>query len=86
MKDIYNISAIINHAISGGYDIAPDRMEWVKLCHALKLMGYDETYFVALSQCHGTPESVARRKWREETERGSCKSDSGCLRCGEWKP
>lgn len=66
MKDIYNISAIINHAISGGYDIAPDRMEWVKLCHALKLMGYDETYFVALSQCHGTPESVARRKWREE--------------------
>jgi len=66
MAEIYDISAIINHAISGGYDIAPDRMEWVKLCHALKLLGYDETYFVALSQNHGTPSNIARRKWQEE--------------------
>lgn len=66
MTEIYDIAAIINYAISGGYDIAPDRMEWVKLCHALKLLGFDETYFVALSQCHGTPSNVARRKWREE--------------------
>lgn len=66
MTEIYDISAIINHAISGSYDIAPDRMEWVKLCHALKLLGYDETCFVALSQAHGTLSNTARRKWREE--------------------
>lgn len=64
--EIYDITAILNHAIRSGYDIAPDRMEWVKLCHALKLLGYDETFFVALSSNHGTPRNTAARKWREE--------------------
>jgi hypothetical protein len=64
--EIYNISEIINYAIRMGYDIAPDRMEWVKLCHALKILGYDEFTFVALSNNHGTSAPDALRKWREE--------------------
>lgn len=66
MENIYDTDRIIAEAIKGGYDIAPDRMEWVKLCHALKILGNDESSFVALSRIHGTPDQVSRRKWREE--------------------
>lgn len=66
MENIYDTDRIIAEAIRTGYDIAPDRMEWVKLCHALKILGNDESSFVALSRIHGTPDQVSRRKWREE--------------------
>ena len=65
MADYYDIDRILSEATR--IDIAPDRLEWVKLCHALKILGYDETYFVALCRPHpGATDQVSRRKWREE--------------------
>lgn len=62
----YNTDKIISEAIRMRIDIAPDRLEWVKLCHALKRLGEDEETFVALSSIHGTKEQDSRAKWRQE--------------------
>lgn len=64
-RNKYDISEVISEAIRGGYDIAPDRMEWVKLCHAMKILE-DKTSFVALSSIHGTSEREIEKKWKEE--------------------
>lgn len=66
MANYYDTDRIINEAIRAGIDIAPDRTEWVKLCHALKILGEDENTFVALSRCHGTSDKDSRARWRYE--------------------
>lgn len=76
MENRYDIDLIIAEAIRRGYDIAPKRMEWVKLCQALKVLGYDETYFVALCLPHGTPERESRCKWREEKRLNLVKTEN----------
>lgn len=68
MGNYYDISAIISEALRTGTDIAPHRMEWVKLCHALKILGESETTFAALSRCHGTPDKESLAKWRTEKQ------------------
>lgn len=62
--DIYDIDGIINEALRSGIDISPaDRREWAMFCCALKVLGYDETTFVALSS---GVERDSRRTWRAE--------------------
>lgn len=65
MEDLYNVAAVIDEARRSGYDISPaDRLEWKMFCCALKVLGYDESTFVALSSCN---EADARKAWRAES-------------------
>ena len=60
-----NVDDIIAEALRTGTDITPDdRKEWALFACALKVLGYDETDFVALSNLHGTDASKSRRVWR----------------------
>lgn len=62
--DIYDHDQIITNVLRCGVNISPtDRQEWVLFCHALKVLGYDETTFAALSYC---PENESKRVWRNE--------------------
>lgn len=62
--DLYNIDALIKYALRSGVDISPiDRKDWVMFCCALKVLGYDETTFVALSS---GAEKDSRQVWRAE--------------------
>ncbi len=62
-----NVDDIIAEALRTGTDITPDdRKEWALFACALKVLGYDETDFVALSNLHGTDASKSRRVWRGE--------------------
>lgn len=64
MEDIYNVAEVIRAARQTATDISPaDRQEWKMFCCALKVLGYDENTFVALSSC---PEREAKKAWREE--------------------
>ena len=61
------IEDIIAEALRTGTDITPaNRKEWALFACALKVLGYDEADFVALSTLHGTNERVSRRVWRNE--------------------
>lgn len=67
-QDFYNVDAIISEALRSGIDISPiDRQEWVLFCCALKILGYDESTFVALS--NGNPRD-SRQVWRNEKHPG----------------
>lgn len=62
--DIYDINGIIGEALRSNIDISPsDRQEWRMFCCALKVLGYDETTFVALSSGR---ERDSRQAWRAE--------------------
>lgn len=64
MADIYDIRGIIAEALRCGYDISPaDRREWKMFCCALKVLGYDEATFVALSS---GKQKDSRQAWRAE--------------------
>lgn len=64
MNDIYDIDGIISYAMSHGVDISPsDRQQWKMFCCALKVLGYDEHTFVALSSGN---ERDSRQAWRAE--------------------
>lgn len=64
MENLNHIHRIISEAICSHIDITPvDRQEWALYCCALKVLGYDESTFVALSNC---PENVSRKVWRTE--------------------
>lgn len=61
------IEDIIAEALRTGTDITPDdRKEWALFACALKVLGYNETDFVALSNLHGTNERASRKVWRSE--------------------
>lgn len=61
------IEDIIAEALRTGTDITPDdRKEWALFACALKVLGYDESDFVALSTLHGTNERASRKVWRSE--------------------
>lgn len=62
-----NIEDIIAEALRTGTDITPDdRKEWALFACALKVLGYDEADFAALSNLHGTDERTSRKVWRSE--------------------
>lgn len=62
--DIYNIDGIIGEALRSNIDISPsDRQEWRMFCCALKVLGYDEATFIALSSGR---ERDSRQAWRAE--------------------
>lgn len=64
MADIYDIDAIIKHSLQMSIDISPaDRQEWKMFCCALKVLGYDEATFVALSS---GKQKDSRAAWRAE--------------------
>lgn len=61
------IEDIIAEALRTGTDITPDdRKEWALFACALKVLGYDETDFVALSNLHGTDARTSCKVWRSE--------------------
>ena len=61
------VEDIIAEALRTGTDITPnDRKEWALFACALKVLGYDESDFVALSSLHGTTERASRKVWRSE--------------------
>lgn len=61
------VDDIIAEALRTGTDITPDdRKEWALFACALKVLGYDEADFVALSYLHGTDARVSRKVWRNE--------------------
>lgn len=66
MADRYDIDKLLAYAVSQGIDIAPDHWEWVKLCHALKLLGKSEQDFVQICRPHGAKEVDCIRKWNAE--------------------
>lgn len=73
MADIYDIDAIIKHSLQMGIDISPaDRQEWKMFCCALKVLGYDETTFVALSS---GKQRDSRQAWRAERSPQRYKSE-----------
>lgn len=73
MADIYDIDAIIKHSLQMGIDISPaDRQEWRMFCCALKVLGYDETTFVALSS---GKQKDSRQAWRAERSPHRYKSE-----------
>lgn len=73
MADIYDIDAIIKHSLQMGIDISPaDRQEWKMFCCALKVLGYDETTFVALSS---GKQKDSRQAWRAERSPHRYKSE-----------
>lgn len=73
MADIYDINAIIKHSLQMGIDISPaDRQEWKMFCCALKVLGYDETTFVALSS---GKQKDSRQAWRAERNPQRYKSE-----------
>lgn len=58
---------IIAEALRTGTDITPDdRKEWALFACALKVLGYDESDFIALSNLHGTDARMSRKVWRSE--------------------
>lgn len=58
---------IIAEALRTSTDITPDdRKEWALFACALKVLGYDESDFVALSNLHGTDAIKSRKVWRSE--------------------
>lgn len=62
--DVYDIDKIIGEAMRSGIDISPnDRQEWKMFCCALKVLGYDEHTFVALSS---GKDKDSRQAWRAE--------------------
>ena len=66
-ESYYDIDGIIREAILSRIDITPsDRQDWKMMCCALKVLGYDEHTFVALSSNHQTPEKDSRNAWRAE--------------------
>lgn len=61
------VDDIIAEALRTGTDITPDdRKEWALFACALKVLGYDESDFVALSNLHGTDAIKSRKVWRSE--------------------
>lgn len=63
-QDFYNVEAIIGEVLRSHIDISPtDRQEWKLFCCALKVLGYDESTFVALSS---GKQSDSRKAWRDE--------------------
>lgn len=61
------VEYIIAEALRTGTDITPDdRKEWALFACALKVLGYDESDFVALSSLHGTDARTSRKVWRSE--------------------
>lgn len=61
------IEDIIAEALRTSTDITPDdRKEWALFACALKVLGYDESDFVALSRLHGTDARTSRKVWRSE--------------------
>lgn len=63
-NDYYDTDRIISAVLSSGVDISPqERFDWVMFGHALKVLGYDESTFVALSS---GDERKSRRVWRAE--------------------
>lgn len=73
MADIYDIDAIIKHSLQMGIDISPaDRQEWKMFCCALKVLGYDEATFVALSS---GKQKDSRQAWRAERSPHRYKSE-----------
>jgi hypothetical protein len=69
----YDIDNIIREALRTGVDISPvDRREWAMFCCALKILGYDENTFVALSS---GSEADSRRTWRAERNPSRYKND-----------
>lgn len=63
-QDIYNIDALIGEVLRSHIDISPsDRQEWRLFCCALKVLGYDESTFIALSS---GKQSDSRKAWRDE--------------------
>lgn len=72
--DIYDIDGIIRYALQSKVDISPaDRKEWSLFCCALKVLGYDETTFVALSS---GAERDSRNTWRKERTPTRYKTES----------
>lgn len=73
MADIYDIDAIVKHSLQMGIDISPaDRQEWKMFCCALKVLGYDENTFVALSS---GKQKDSRNAWRAERSPQRYKSE-----------
>lgn len=61
------VEDMIAEALRTGTDITPDdRKEWALFACALKVLGYDESDFVALSSLHGTDARTSRKVWRSE--------------------
>lgn len=65
MKSVlYDVDSLIQHVLITKLDISPeDRLDWVFFCHALKVLGYDENTFVALSS---GDEKTSRVVWKNE--------------------
>lgn len=63
-SSFYDIDGIIKESLRSKIDISPaDRKDWTMFCCALKVLGYDESTFVALSS---GSEKDSRRAWRNE--------------------
>lgn len=63
-QDFYNVEAIIREVLISRIDISPQEWgEWKMFCCALKVLGYDESTFVALSS---GKEADSRKAWRDE--------------------
>lgn len=63
-KVIAKSERMIAYALSHNTDISPeDRKEWAMWCCALKVLGYDEETFVALSSGN---EKDSRQRWKDE--------------------
>ena len=61
------VDDIIAEALRTGTDITPDdRKEWALFACALKVLGYDESDFIALSNLHGTDARMSRKVWMSE--------------------
>lgn len=63
-NDTYDTNEIIREVLRSNIDISPsDRGEWKLFCCALKVLGYDQSTFVALSS---GKQSDSVKAWREE--------------------
>lgn len=71
--NLYDIDGIIKLSLRSGIDISPiDRKDWAMFCCALKVLGYDEATFVALSS---GAEKDSRKVWRAERHPQRYKSE-----------
>lgn len=67
MKDTYDIHGILRYAATHAPLLAVDsREEWVRLCHCLKILGYPEELYLALSIPDEEAQRAARRVWSVE--------------------
>lgn len=74
--DIYDIDGIIKHVMQSGIDISPaDSKEWAMFCCSLRVLGYDESTFAALSWQDSRTQKLCRQVWSSHRNPSRYKSE-----------